>query len=75
MQQIELDKAQAQLASLFQTALAGEEIVITQNDQPVLKLVPVLAAQPRRQSGSAKGLLTMADDFDEPLADFAEYQQ
>jgi hypothetical protein len=28
----------------------------------------------RRQPGSAKGLIVMADDFDAPLADFAEYQ-
>ena len=27
-----------------------------------------------RQPGSAKGLIVMADDFDAPLADFAEYQ-
>jgi prevent-host-death family protein len=69
---IELEKAKAQIASLLQTALDGEEIVITQNEQPVLKLVPI-PAKPRRQSGSAKGLITMSDDFDEPLEDFAEY--
>jgi len=72
MHQIELEKAKEQIASLFQTALDGEEIVITQNEQPVLKLVPI-SAKPRRQSGSAKGLITMSDDFDEPLEDFAEY--
>ena len=27
-----------------------------------------------RQFGSAKGLIVMADDFDEPLLDFNEYQ-
>jgi hypothetical protein len=27
-----------------------------------------------RQPGSARGLIVMADDFDAPLADFAEYQ-
>ena len=75
MYQIELEKAKAQIASLLQTALDGEEIVITQNDQPVLKLVPVPAVKSRRQSGSAKGLITMSDDFDEPLEDFAEYMQ
>ena len=75
MYQIELEKAKAQIASLLQTALEGEEIVITQNDQPVLKLVPVPAAKSRRQSGSAKGLITMSDGFDEPLEDFAEYLQ
>jgi len=32
-------------------------------------------AKPRkkRQAGSAKGMFVMADDFDEPLEDFAEY--
>lgn len=28
----------------------------------------------RRQAGSARGLLSITDDFDAPLADFAEYQ-
>ena len=27
----------------------------------------------KRQFGSARGLIAMADDFDEPLADFQEY--
>ena len=75
MYQIDLDKAKAQLASLFQIALEGEEVIITKNDQPVLKLVPISTAKPRRQAGSAKGLITISDDFDEPLEDFAEYMQ
>ncbi|OLE96331.1 MAG: DUF2281 domain-containing protein [Cyanobacteria bacterium 13_1_20CM_4_61_6] len=75
MYQIELEKAKAQIASLLQTALDGEEIIITQNEQPVLKLVPISAVKSRRRSGSAKGLITMSDDFDEPLEDFAEYMQ
>lgn len=75
MYQIDLDKAKAQLASLLQTALDGEEVVITQNDQPVLKFVPISNAKPRRRSGSAKGMVIMSDDFDEPLEDFAEYMQ
>jgi len=75
MYQIDLEKAKAQISSLLQTALEGEEIIITQNEQPVLKLVPISAVKPRRQSGSAKGLITMSDNFDEPLEDFAEYMQ
>ena len=73
MYQIELEKAKAQIERLLQTALDGEEVVITQNEQPVLKLVSIASAKSRRQSGSAKGLITMSDDFDEPLEDFAEY--
>jgi antitoxin (DNA-binding transcriptional repressor) of toxin-antitoxin stability system len=76
MQQVELEEAKAHFVSLIQTALAGEEIVITENERPVLKLTPVASARPRRRrSGSAKGLVKMADDFDAPLADFNEYMQ
>ncbi|MGA9996191.1 MAG: type II toxin-antitoxin system prevent-host-death family antitoxin [Pyrinomonadaceae bacterium] len=75
MYQIEIDKAKAQIADLFKTALEGEEVVITQNDQPVLKLVPIAHSKPRPQFGSAKGLITMSDDFDEPLEDFEEYMR
>lgn len=31
--------------------------------------------KPRRKAGSAKGLITIAEDFDEPLADFEEYME
>lgn len=31
------------------------------------------AARPRRQFGSAKGLITVPDDFDDPLEDFEPY--
>lgn len=75
MYQIELEEAKARIASLLQSALNGEEIVITQDARPVLKLVPIATAKVRRRSGSAKGLITMSDDFDEPLEDFAEYMQ
>ena len=74
MHQIELDKAKSQLDALIQTALDGEEVVITRDKKPVLRLVPVPDAN-RRKAGSAKGMITMADDFDEPLDDFREYRQ
>lgn len=73
MQQIDIDKAKGQLDSLFQSALRGEEILITQNNQPVLKLVRVSQPRKRRQSGSAKGMISMSEDFNQPLEDFREY--
>lgn len=73
MQQIDIDKAKGQLDSLFQSALSGEEILFMKNNQPILKLVRVSQAQERRQSGSAKGLISMSKDFDQPLEDFREY--
>ena len=75
MYQIELDKAKSQLEFLIRTALNGEEVVITQNDEPVLKLVPVSKSTVRRKAGTAKGMVSMSEDFDEPLEDFREYMQ
>ncbi|MFM8307502.1 MAG: type II toxin-antitoxin system Phd/YefM family antitoxin [Microcystis aeruginosa] len=73
MHQIDINQAQTQLESLLQSALKGDEIIITQNDQPVLKLVRLTPPPKLRQSGSAKGLIWMSPDFDEPLEDFSEY--
>ena len=75
MYQIELDKAKSQLEMLIQTALEGEEVIITRNDEPVLKLVPISKSNKRRKAGSAKGMILISEDFDEPLEDFREYMQ
>lgn len=75
MYEIELEKAKAQLERVLQRALDGEEVVLTRNQQAVLKLVPVPRSNGRRKAGSAKGLVSMAEDFDEPLEDFKEYMQ
>jgi antitoxin (DNA-binding transcriptional repressor) of toxin-antitoxin stability system len=75
MYQIELDKAKSQLDALIQVALDGQEVVITRNDEPVLKLVPVLKPNVGRKAGTAKGMISMATDFDEPLEDFQEYMR
>ena len=70
-------QAQDRLSELVQRALAGEDVVITRDDdQPLLRLTPVAASPQRtRQPGSAKGQITwMAPDFEAPLDDFAEYR-
>ena len=73
MQQIDLNEAKKHLTDLIEVALNGEEVVITQDNQPVLKLMRISASQKRRRAGSAKGLITISEDFDAPLEDFHEY--
>ncbi|MGD0949231.1 MAG: type II toxin-antitoxin system prevent-host-death family antitoxin [Candidatus Binatia bacterium] len=75
MHAIDLNKAKAQLPELVESALGGEEVVLTRDDRPVVKLVPVAASKARPLFGSAKGLITIADDFDAPLEDFDEYMR
>ncbi|MEC4892664.1 MAG: type II toxin-antitoxin system prevent-host-death family antitoxin [Oscillatoria sp. PMC 1051.18] len=66
MYKIDLAQAEQQLLELVEAATNGEEVVITKNNQPIAKLVPI-HAKTNRKAGSAKGLVWIADDFDEPL--------
>ena len=75
MYQLSLEEAKVQFLRLIQEAMQGQEIVITQNNVPLLKLASIPRSKPRAQFGSAKGLITMSDDFDAPLEDFKEYMQ
>lgn len=74
MTQVSLDEAKEQLLELVETALGGEEVLITRNGHSV-RLVPCVE-KPHRKAGSAKGLITyIADDFDAPFEDFKEYME
>lgn len=67
MPQFNIHMAKAHLSELVQQALLGEEVIIARDNKPLVKLVVVRPPQGRRRLGSAKGLLTMTDDFNEPL--------
>ena len=75
MQLVNLADASKHLPELIEAAKGGEEIIITKDEQPVVKLVLVPPVKKRRpaKAGTAKGLITIADDFDEPLEDFKDY--
>lgn len=75
MYQITLEEAALRLPQLIEETKSGEEIVITQNSIAVARLVPMKNEEQRPQFGSANKVITyMADDFDAPLDDFADYQ-
>jgi prevent-host-death family protein len=69
---VSIEEAQAHLAELIASLQPGEELVITQNEQPVARLIAQgrEARQPR-QPGKGK-LVILADD-EEHLQDFKEY--
>jgi antitoxin (DNA-binding transcriptional repressor) of toxin-antitoxin stability system len=65
---IPIQQAQLQLPELIHQLAPGDEVVITENNQPVARIVPPVAAQPTRKLGSLRGtVLYMAPDFDAPL--------
>jgi prevent-host-death family protein len=76
VKQVNIHEAKTHLSRLIQDVLSGEEVVIAKGNKPVVRLVIHEKASPRRKPGRLPGLvLYMADDFDEPLEDFAEYME
>jgi antitoxin (DNA-binding transcriptional repressor) of toxin-antitoxin stability system len=47
----------------------GEEVVITHDDQPKVKLVPIVKPPQKRVFGQHRGQVWMSPDFDDPLPD------
>lgn len=71
---VNIHEGKTHLSRLIQEALEGEEIVIARGNVPLVRLVLVESARPKRSLGWAKGQVTMAPDFDGPLDDFEGYQ-
>jgi antitoxin (DNA-binding transcriptional repressor) of toxin-antitoxin stability system len=73
---ITVEEAQARLREVIDNLALGQEVVITDNEQPVAKLVGERPGRPRRPApGAGKGsILDMAPDFDEPMEEFKEYK-
>lgn len=75
MIEVSIEEAKVRLPQLITAAINGEEVFILQDGQRVVQLVPILQSKRRPQFGSAKGLVKMADDFDDPVEEFKEYMK
>ena len=73
MTSVTIQEAQAKLSDLIHNLAPGDEVVITENNQPVAKLVASPAEKPRPMPGRCKGMLTIVAEDDEHLEDFKEY--
>lgn len=65
-----LADAKAHFSEIVQKAMLGESVIVTKENHPVVKIVAIKPVT--RAPGTGKGIW-MSPDFDEPLADFAEY--
>jgi len=64
---VNIHEAKTHLSRLLARVQGGEEIVIAKAGRPVARLVAVAGQPERRTPGSAKGLISLSPDFDEPL--------
>ena len=75
MIEVTVEQAKIRLDELIAKAIRGEDVFITQGDQRVVQIVPVVQKERRPEFGTAKGLIKIADAFDEPLEEFKEYME
>jgi len=70
---VTIEEAQNKLTELIHRLSPGEELLITENNQPVAKLVATRAEKPHPLAGRCRGMLTIIAEDDEHLEDFKEY--
>ncbi|HEU5115294.1 MAG TPA: type II toxin-antitoxin system prevent-host-death family antitoxin [Isosphaeraceae bacterium] len=71
-----VDEAQARLKELIHQLAPGDEIIITENQQPVAKLVSGtdrLKSGLRPPPGLGKGYISVLSEDDDHLSDFEDY--
>jgi antitoxin (DNA-binding transcriptional repressor) of toxin-antitoxin stability system len=74
MKLVTIHEAKTHLSRLIREALAGEEIVIAKGRTPLVRITPLPSVARGRRIGGAPWLVEyMAEDFDAPLEDFADY--
>lgn len=66
MTQVDVHDASGTLPDLIRRVRAGEEVLLTQDGKPAVRLVPVEPVR-RQLFGLLKGEFEIADDFDAPL--------
>jgi prevent-host-death family protein len=72
VREVTLEQASRNLPDLVTEAVNGEDVVIVQHGQPVVRLTP-LPRKGRPVFGSAGGQIKIAPDFDAPIPGFEEY--
>ena len=71
-----IDVNSAQISQLVELAQAGDEIILTRGETPLLRVTAIesqtngeASAPKKRIAGLGRGTMQMSDDFDAPLPD------
>ncbi len=67
MKIVNIHQAKTTLSQLLESAIAGEEVIISKAGKPLARLIPYRSEKKPRIPGYWNGKVKMADDFDEPL--------
>ena len=70
---LSIEQAGAHLSELVGMLRPGDEIVLTEHDQPIARILPTKPSSLRRRPGNCKGMLLIRQQDDEHLKDFGDY--
>jgi antitoxin (DNA-binding transcriptional repressor) of toxin-antitoxin stability system len=76
MSNVSIEEARAKLSELIHDLHPGDEVIITEGENPVARLLPPVNRREgkKRQLGTLHGTVRyIAPDFDAPLEDFKDY--
>lgn len=62
-----MHEAKTHFSRLVARVLAGEEVIVAKNGDPLVRIVAIAAPDGKRTPGLSRGLIDVHDDFDEPL--------
>ncbi len=66
---IDVANTHTPLSELVSLALTGAEVILSDGEKPLVRLVPVIPIPAVRIAGLHKGAIWTSDDFDAPLSD------
>ena len=61
---VNMHQAKSSLSRLVERALAGEEVVIARNGEPLVRLVPIEKKRQPRVPGRGRGKIWISPDFE-----------
>jgi len=64
---VNVHRAKTELSMLLKRVEGGETIIIARAGRPVAKLEPYFETKKKRKPGTAKGKMTIKEEFFEPL--------
>ena len=69
METVNIYDAKTRLSQLVDRAAGGEDVVVSRNGKPLVRITQLIEPKRLIKFGLLKGKLRIAPDFDAPLAD------
>ena len=64
-------EAKASLSSLIEKVIAGQEVIISRSNKPVVMMTAYHKPEKTRKPGALRGKIRVSEDFDDLPADIA----